>query len=215
VAGFIVSHLVDRLAGEFQDVFVIDDLSTGVRENLRAGPRFEHRDVATANIGHLFATWRPEVFYHLAAQASVERPSIIPLRDLAVNVIGTRRVAVADREAGAARLVFVSSGGAVYGETIRPATERTTPRPTSHHGVHKPAAEWHVRLARLPHAILRPPNVHRPRQRGGLDGAVMSPRSWPRRWVMASSVSMATASRCGTSCTCTTWWRRSVSSPGQ
>ena len=69
MAGFIVSHLVDRLAGEVQDVLVIDDLSTGVRENLRAGPRFEHRDVATANIGHLFATWRPEVFYHLAAQA--------------------------------------------------------------------------------------------------------------------------------------------------
>jgi UDP-glucose 4-epimerase len=173
-AGFIGSHLVDRLVAEGQDVLVIDDLSTGMLENLGAGPRFEQLDIATADLGRLLATWRPEVVYHLAAQASVERSSIDPLRDLAVNVVGTHRVAAAAREAGAALLVFVSSGGGVYGETIRPATERTTPRPTSHYGVHKLAAEGHVRLAGLPHAILRPSNVYGPRQRGGLDGAVIA-----------------------------------------
>jgi UDP-glucose 4-epimerase len=173
-AGFIGSHLVDRLVNEGYDVLVVDDLSTGVLENLRAGSRFERLDVATADLGRLFAMWRPEVVYHLAAQASVERSSLDPLRDLAVNVVGTHRVAVAAREAGAARLVFVSSGGAVYGESTRPATERTTPRPTSHYGVHKLAAEGHVRLACLPHAILRPSNVYGPRQRGGVDGAVIA-----------------------------------------
>jgi UDP-glucose 4-epimerase len=173
-AGFIGSHLVDRLVDEGQDVLVVDDLSTGVPENLGAGPRFENLDIATADLGRLLATWRPLVVYHLAAQASVERSSIDPLRDLAVNVVGTHRVAAAARESGAARLVFVSSGGGVYGETARPATERTTPRPTSYYGVHKLAAEGHVRLAGLPHAILRPSNVYGPRQRGGLDGAVIA-----------------------------------------
>ncbi len=173
-AGFIGSHLVERLVAEGEDVLVVDDLSTGELENLCAGPRFEQLDIATADLGRLLATWRPEVVYHLAAQASVERSSIDPLHDLAVNVVGTHRVAAAAREAGAARLVFVSSGGGVYGETIRPATERTTPRPASHYGVHKLAAEGHVRLSRLPHAILRPSNVYGPRQRGGLDGAVIA-----------------------------------------
>jgi UDP-glucose 4-epimerase len=173
-AGFIGSHLVDRLLDDGQDVLVVDDLSTGVRANLGAGARLEQLDIATSDLGRLLALWRPAVVYHLAAQASVERSSSDPLRDLAVNVTGTHRVAEAARQAGAARLVFVSSGGAVYGEAIRPATERTTPRPTSYYGVHKLAAEGHVRLARLPHAILRPSNVYGPRQRGGVDGAVVA-----------------------------------------
>jgi UDP-glucose 4-epimerase len=173
-AGFIGSHLVDRLVAEGADVLVVDDLSTGALENLGPGPRFEQLDIATADLGRLLATWRPMVVYHLAAQASVERSSTDPIRDLAVNVVGTHRVAAAAREAGAARLVFVSSGGAVYGEAIRPATERTTPRPSSYYGVHKLTAEGHVRLAGVPHAILRPANVYGPRQRGGLDGAVIA-----------------------------------------
>ena len=98
-AGFIGSHLVDRLLAERREVLVIDDLSTGMWENLGAGPRFEQLDVATADIGHLFATWRPAVVYHLAAQASVERSTVDPLRDLAVNVVGTHRVAAAARQA--------------------------------------------------------------------------------------------------------------------
>ena len=168
-AGFIGSHPVEGLVAEGQDVLVIDDLSTGARANLCPGPRFEQLDIATADVRRLLAMWRPQIVYHLAAQASVERSSIDPLRDLAVNVVGTHRVGAAAREAGAARLVFVSSGGAVYGEALRPATERTTPRPTSFYGVHKLAAEGHVRLARLPHAILRPSNVYGPRPSAGQD----------------------------------------------
>jgi nucleoside-diphosphate-sugar epimerase len=173
-AGFIGSHLVDRLLADGHDVLVIDDLSSGTTANLPAGARFEHLDVATADLVCTLRAWRPGVVFHLAAQASVVRSSLDPLRDLVVNVIGTHRVAAAAETSGAARFVLVSSGGGIYGETVRPATERTAPAPASYYGVHKLAAEGHVGLARLPHVILRPSNVYGPRQAGALEGAVVA-----------------------------------------
>ncbi len=173
-AGFIGSHLVDRLLGEGHDVLVVDDLSTGRPTNVASAVRLERSDVASGDLDGLFHDWRPGVVFHLAAQASVPASASDPLRDLAVNVIGTHRVAAAARAAGAARIVFVSSGGAVYGETIRPATERTLPAPRSYYGVHKLAAEGHVELAGLAYAIVRPSNVYGPRQTAGLEGAVVA-----------------------------------------
>jgi UDP-glucose 4-epimerase len=164
---------VDRLVAEGFAVLVLDDLSTGNARNVADAARLERRDVASAEIGTLFRRWRAAVVFHLAAQASVPLSVRDPLRDVAVNVIGTHRVASATRDAGAGRLVFVSSGGAVYGETRRPATEQTRPAPGSYYGVHKLAAEGHVGLAGPPFAILRPSNVYGPRQVGGLEGAVV------------------------------------------
>lgn len=173
-AGFIGSHLVDRLVAEGFAVLVVDDLSTGNHENLADEARLERRDVASAELENLFRRWRAGIVYHLAAQASVPLSIRYPLRDVAVNVVGTHRVAAATRDAGAGRLVFASSGGAVYGETRRPATEQTRPAPSSYYGVHKLAAEGHVALAGLPFSILRPSNVYGPRQVGGLEGAVVA-----------------------------------------
>lgn len=172
-AGFIGSHLVDRLVAEGHAVLVIDDLSSGRAENVAAAAELARLDIVTADVERPLRAWRPEVVFHLAAQASVVRSALDPLRDLDVNVVGTHRVAAAAAAAGAGRLVFVSSGGAVYGETVRAATERTTPAPASHYGIHKLAAEGHVRLAGLPHAILRPTNIYGPRQAGALEGAVV------------------------------------------
>ena len=173
-AGFVGSHLVDRLVGEPADVLVVDDLSTGAASNLPPTTRIERLDIATDDLGTVFRTWRPDVVFHLAAQASVPNSTRDPLRDLAVNVIGTHRVASASRQAGARRLVFVSSGGAVYGESRRSATELTRPAPASYYGVHKLAAEGHVALAGLSYAIARPSNIYGPNQTGGLDGAVVA-----------------------------------------
>jgi UDP-glucose 4-epimerase len=173
-AGFIGSHLVDRLISEGFAALVIDDLSTGRAENLDPEVRLERLDVALDELECVFRDWRPGVVYHLAAQASVPVSSHAPLRDLEVNVVGTHRVAIAARTAGADRLVFVSSGGAVYGETRRPATERSCPAPSSFYGIHKLAAEGHVALAGLPYAIVRPSNVYGPRQIGSLEGAVVA-----------------------------------------
>jgi UDP-glucose 4-epimerase len=173
-AGFIGSHLVDRLLAEGLDVLVVDDLSTGWPQNVAAQARLEQLDIATAELERLFRAWHPGVVFHLAAQASVPLSVRDPLRDLAVNVVGTHRVSAAARAAGAVRLVFVSSGGAIYGETARRASEQTRPAPSSYYGIHKLAAEGHAGLAGLPCVIARPSNVYGPRQAAGLEGAVVA-----------------------------------------
>jgi UDP-glucose 4-epimerase len=173
-AGFVGSHLVDRLLGDGWQVQVIDDLSTGVAGNLAPTVRLEPIDIADGDVEQVMRAWRPQAVYHLAAQASLPASLRNPLRDLTVNVIGTHRVAEAARRANAARLVFVSSGGAIYGESVRAATERTMPAPASYYGVHKLAAEGHVALAGLPYAIARPSNIYGPRQSPGLEGAVVA-----------------------------------------
>ena len=173
-AGFIGSHLVERLVADGCSVLAVDDLSTGLAEQVPDGADLERLDISHDDLESVFGRWRPAVVYHLAAQASVPRSIEDPLRDLAVNVIGTHRVALAARAAGARRLVFVSSGGAVYGETQRAATEQRLPAPASYYGIHKLAAEGHVQLAGLSHAIARPSNVYGPRQSAGLEGAVVA-----------------------------------------
>ncbi len=173
-AGFVGSHLVDRLLAEGQQVLVLDDLSSGKARNLATGARLEQVDVASDDLYRVFRAWRPTVVFHLAAQASVSNSVREPLRDLAVNVVGTHRVGAAARDSDASRLVFVSSGGAIYGETVRPATERTLPSPTSYYGVHKLAAEGHAAMAGIPYAIVRPSNIYGPRQAAGLEGAVVA-----------------------------------------
>jgi UDP-glucose 4-epimerase len=153
---------------------VIDDLSTGDQSNVAREARLEVLDIATDDLGPVVRAWRPDLVFHLAAQASVPASMDAPLRDLAVNVTGTNLVAAAARAGGARRLVFVSSGGAIYGETVRPATERTLPAPSSFYGVHKLAAEGHVALSGIEYAIARPMNIYGPGQRGGLEGAVVA-----------------------------------------
>jgi UDP-glucose 4-epimerase len=172
-AGFVGSHLVDRLLADGWSVLVIDDLSTGRAANLASEARLEPLDIAVDDVAPVIAAWRPQVVYHLAAQASVTSSIREPLRDLAVNVIGTHRIAVAAQDR-AARLVFASSGGAIYGNTSRAATETTRPAPTSYYGIHKLAAEGHVVLSGTPSAILRPSNIYGPRQSVGLEGAVVA-----------------------------------------
>ena len=173
-AGFIGSHLVDRLLADGAAVLVVDDLSSGLSEQVPDGVDLQRLDIASDDVDRVFGEWRPDVVFHLAAQASVPRSLQAPLRDLAVNVTGTHRVAAAARDAGARRLVFVSSGGAVYGETGRAATEATLPSPTSYYGVHKLAAEGHVEMSGISFAIARPSNIYGPRQAAGLEGAVVA-----------------------------------------
>ncbi len=173
-AGFIGSHLVEHLVAAGREVLVVDDLSTGSDGNVPGPARLERRDIATDELDDLFRDFRPDVVFHLAAQASVPASMADPLRDIAVNVVGSHRVAHAARSSGARRLVFVSSGGAIYGETREPVTEAARPVPASYYGVHKLAAEGHVALAGLPYAIARPSNVYGARQPVGLDGAVVA-----------------------------------------
>ena len=167
-AGFIGSHLVDALLARGDDVLVIDNLASGRRELVDAGARFEEVDIRNGDVlGTVFAEFRPNVSFHLAAQAdvrvSVERPDY----DADVNLVGTIRVLEAARSVGA-QVVFASTGGAIYGECERPATEDDPRAPASPYGTSKLAAEEYLatwnRLYGSEHVALRYGNVFGPRQ---------------------------------------------------
>ena len=173
-AGFIGSHLVRRLGADGWSVLVVDDLSTGQADRLPPDTRLEVRDISADDLTAIVRSWRPRLVFHLAAQSSVPASERDPLHDLAVNVVGTHRLVEAAGAGSVERIVFASSGGAVYGETERAATERTCPAPESYYGIHKLAAEGHVERSGIAHAIVRPSNVYGPGQAPGLEGAVVA-----------------------------------------
>jgi UDP-glucose 4-epimerase len=165
-AGFIGSHVVDALVAREAEVHVVDDLSKGKRENVHAGAELHEVDIR-GEVGDVFETARPEVCFHLAAQAdvrvSVERPDF----DADVNVLGTLRVLEAARHFGT-KVIFSSTGGAIYGECDGPADEDHPRNPLSPYGVSKLAGEEYLsaytRLYGGGHVALRYGNVYGPRQ---------------------------------------------------
>jgi len=165
-AGFIGSNLVDALIKRGDSVEVVDNLSSGKRENVSEQARLHILDVREPLNG-LFADLKPDVCFHLAAQAdvrvSIERPDY----DAEVNVIGTLRVLEAARAAGS-RVVFASTGGAIYGECDIPATESSERRPLAPYGTAKLAGEEYLltyqRLYGMRGVVLRFGNVFGPRQ---------------------------------------------------
>jgi len=176
-AGFIGSHLVDALLGRGDEVHVVDTLVTGSRENLPAAAELHELDVRDAALESLAERLRPQVVFHLAAQADVATSVARPAFDAEVNVVGTVRALEAAR-AAAARVVFASSGGAVYGECTRPAREEDEPRPLSPYAAAKLAGEAYLatwnRLYGTRHVSCRLANVYGPRQLATLEGGVVA-----------------------------------------
>jgi UDP-glucose 4-epimerase len=164
-AGFIGSHAVDALIARGDEVHVLDDLSKGRRE--RVAPKAELHVADVREPDAVFDQARPDIVFHLAAQAdvrvSVERPSY----DADVNVLGTVRILEAAHRHDA-RVVFASTGGAIYGECDGPAPETAERRPLSPYGTSKLAGEEYVatwnRLYGTEHVALRFGNVYGPRQ---------------------------------------------------
>ncbi len=175
-AGFIGSNLVDALLARGDEVVVVDDLSTGKRTNLPAGARLAEVDIRAPGLADVFAEARPEVCFHLAAQADVPTSVRRPDFDAEVNVVGTVRVLQAAGDG--THVVFVSTGGALYGECIRPAREDDPRRPLSPYGVAKLAGEEYLlawnRLRGTRHSVLRLANVYGPRQESSLEGGVVA-----------------------------------------
>ena len=131
-AGFIGSHVVDAHLAAGHEVVVVDDLSTGKRENLNPRARFVEASILDGTTAALIRRERPDVVNHHAAQISVRRSVDDPALDARVNVLGTIALLEAARAAGVKRFVFVSSGGAVYGEQeVYPAPETHTTWPVS------------------------------------------------------------------------------------
>ena len=175
-AGFIGSHVVDALVTRGDEVHVLDNLATGSRDNVAPTATLHVGDIRT-DAGTIFDEVRPDLCVHLAAQADVSTSVQRPDYDAEVNVLGTVRVLEAARAHGA-QVVFSSTGGAIYGECDKPATELAPRRPLSPYGIAKLAAEEYLagwnRLYGTGHVALRFANVYGPRQSASLEGGVVA-----------------------------------------
>ena len=167
-AGFIGSHVAEQLLARGHEVIVVDDLSSGKRENVPEGARFFEEDIRSG-CEEVFQELRPEVLCHQAAQMDVRRSVREPDFDAGVNVLGTIRLLQNCVQYGVGRVIFASTGGAVYGEQQEfPAPEDHPQYPISPYGVSKLAGErylhyYHVQYG-ISYAALRYSNVYGPRQ---------------------------------------------------
>lgn len=169
-AGFIGSHVVDHYVKEGHKVLVVDNLSSGRRENLNKDVEFEEVDIRDYNsLKRVFKTFKPEVINHHAAQISVVYSMENPKTDIDINIDGTLNLLELASKFSVKKFIFASTGGALYGEpTYLPADENHPVLPLSPYGVNKEAAEHYLRIYanayNFNYVILRYANVYGPRQ---------------------------------------------------
>ena len=145
-AGFIASHIVDRLIEIGHEVIVVDNLTTGYRENVNPSARFYELDVREPEFAQLILAERPEVINHHAAQTRVRTSTEQPDYDAQVNVLGLINLLRAAAEASVRKVIFASSGGTVYGTCQHlPITENEPFAPESPYGISKAASEYYLR----------------------------------------------------------------------
>ena len=168
-AGFIGSHLVDRLIQEGHEAVVVDNLSTGKRKHVNRAARFYKLDVQSPRLERVFRKERPSVLMHLAAQMDIRRSVEDPIFDAQSNILGTINVLEQAVRHGSRKVVFASSGGAIYGEQeVFPAPESHPTRPLSPYGISKLAGEFYLAYYQqhsgIQYVSLRYSNVYGPRQ---------------------------------------------------
>ena len=168
-AGFIGSHLVDRLVQEGHEVIIVDNLATGKRRNINRSARFYKLDIQSWRLERVFRNERPNVVMHLAAQMDVRKSVEDPMFDAQVNILGTLNVLQQAVRHGVRKVVFSSSGGAIYGEQeMYPAPESHVTNPLSPYGLSKLCGEhylsYYQRISGLQVVSLRYANVYGPRQ---------------------------------------------------
>lgn len=168
-AGFVGSHLVDRLVREGFSVMVVDNLATGRQQNVNTNAQLYVTDIAGPGLAEVFAQVKPHVVFHLAAQASVTRSMAQPMDDAVTNVVGAVNLLDQCRQHGIDRFIYSSTGGALYGEPeTLPCLEDHPIKPLSVYGASKYAVESYLRVfsqqAGFPYTILRVGNIYGPRQ---------------------------------------------------
>jgi len=168
-AGFIASHVTDAFVAARHQVSVLDDLSSGKRENLNPKAAFYHLDVQDPGVAEVMRRERPEVLCHHAAQMDVRRSVADPVLDAKINLVGLLNIMEHGRANGLKRVLFASTGGAIYGEQdVYPAPETHKTEPISPYGVAKLASERYLFFYSVAYGIsyaaLRYANVYGPRQ---------------------------------------------------
>jgi UDP-glucose 4-epimerase len=168
-AGFIGSHVVDGYIEKGHDVVVVDNLYTGKRENLNPAARFYEVDIRSPEISGIIEKERPEVINHHAAQISVPASVEDPGFDADVNIRGLINVLEALRKNRVGKFIFISSGGAIYGEADQyPTTEKYLPKPLSPYAITKFTSEYYLAYYHhqwgLNYTVLRYANIYGPRQ---------------------------------------------------
>ena len=169
-AGFIGSNLSDRLLAEGHDVAILDDLSTGRRDQVPSGARFYEADLNDPSAtDRCVAEFRPEIVSHHAAQIDVRRSVTDPLFDARTNILGSIALLQSCTRHGVRKVIYASTGGAIYGEgRVLPAPEDHPVHPEAPYGASKHAVEHYLHLWKLLHGldwtVLRYPNVYGPRQ---------------------------------------------------
>jgi len=168
-AGFIGSHLSDRLVALGHDVVIVDDLSKGKVENLPPQAKFYEIDIRDRELATVFASEHPQAVFHHAAHADVTRSVRDPEYDASVNVLGSLNLLECCRASGVQKFVYASTGGALYGEPrYLPADESHPINPVAPYGVSKHVVEQYLFTYGVNHhldyTVLRYPNVYGPRQ---------------------------------------------------
>jgi UDP-glucose 4-epimerase len=168
-AGFIGSHVVEAYLAAGHEVVVVDDLSAGTRKNLPRDVPFYLMNIGSHELRKVFEIEQPQVVNHHAAQISVTMSARDPVRDATVNGLGLLNVLECSREAEVKKFIFISSGGAVYGEAgNQRLSEDHTPAPESPYAIHKLLGEHYLRFYGTQHGLewtaLRYSNVFGPRQ---------------------------------------------------
>lgn len=169
-AGFIGSHVADALIADGFRVTILDDLSTGRRENLPATAEFIEGDIRSADAGALIRNGGFDVVCHLAAQIDVRKSVADPVADATLNILGTLNLLEGARAASRPpRVIFSSTGGAIYGDFVEPPSDEAMPKdPESPYGIAKLSVEYYLSYYGRVHGLelmaLRYANVYGPRQ---------------------------------------------------
>jgi len=179
-AGFIGSHLVDKLIQEGHSVCIVDNLSTGNVENVNPASRFYETDIRNYDVLlSIFQKERPDAVFHLAAQIDVRKSEEDPEEDTSINVVGARNVLSCAIDTGVGRFLFSSTGGALYGDTPHLPTPEIHPTvPLSTYGKNKlffeKLLEFHAKSAYVDVTVFRFSNVYGPRQNSQQEAGVVA-----------------------------------------
>lgn len=178
-AGFIGSTLVDKLIDEGHEVAVLDNLASGKKDYINSRAKFFEIDICAPEVADVFALFQPEIVYHLAAQIDVRISLNDPVYDNKINAVGSLNILENCRLNNVKKFIFVSTGGAIYGEAEEiPTTEKAPTYPLSPYGIHKLTTEKYCKFYNevhgLDYTILRFANVYGPRQYKGGEAGVVS-----------------------------------------